>query len=168
MRIILLRFFHLPLIAAVVLCVVGGVKLASNANQQNSGKTLVKVGIIIFLLTFLDLVALAILTFRDTRKHQTPEKRLVIAVLLSLPFLAIRFLYSLITDFGHSKTFSLTTGSPVAQFFMATLMEWIVTVIYIAAGLLTLRRLVAGYSNTPHSESAKAEHNGLENGFRNT
>jgi hypothetical protein len=142
----LLRFLHFPLITAVVLCIVGGVGLTStNVNQINLGKKLIKAGIIVFLLTFVYMVILALLILRSARKHQTPDRRLLHAVLLALPLLSIRFIYSLIADFGNTKEFSLVSGSPVAQFFMATLMEWIITIMYIFAGFWTLRLRVSGY-----------------------
>ena len=74
------------------------------------------------------------------------EKRILIAVLAALPLLAIRLLYSLLSDFANNNTFSILDGDATVQLCMALIEEMIVAVIFLAAGLVapSLKNLQQG------------------------
>lgn len=63
------------------------------------------------------------------------ERRILFGVLLALPFIFIRILYSILADFLHNSTFMLFNGSATAQLCMAIIEEMIVAIAYIAVGL---------------------------------
>jgi hypothetical protein len=136
----LLRLLHLPCSLAIVLCVVGGVhQSSSDPKVQASGKTNSKVGVTIFLLAFVQIVILTLVTVPHARQIPTAQKRILYAILLALPLLAIRLLYSILAGFSTSTTFSTTRGNPCVQLGMAVIEEIIIIVLYLTAGVAALR-----------------------------
>jgi hypothetical protein len=105
----------------------------------SSGKTDTKVGVIIFLLAFVEIVVLALFTLPHAKRVPVAQKRILYAVLLALPLLAVRLLYSILVDFSTSSTFSVSDGSPYVQLGMAIVEEIIVVILYTAAGMAALR-----------------------------
>jgi hypothetical protein len=155
LRITLLRLLHLICTTALVLCIVGGVDLTStNLSTAATGKTLARVGIIIFLISFVDIVLLAVWTIPDARKIPIAEKRIFYAVLATFPFLTVRLIYSIISDFDNSKRFSIFNGDAVVQLCMSILEELVVVLLYIASGLMA----------PPVSSRLSNQDGGIENG----
>jgi hypothetical protein len=135
----LLRLLHLPCSLAIVLCIVGGVRQSnSDPKVQASGKTNAKIGVIIFLLAFVQIAILALITFPHARKIPTAQRRIIHAVVLALPLLAIRLLYTILANFSTYSTFSTTHGNPCVQLGMAIIEEIIIIVVYLAAGVAAL------------------------------
>ena len=89
-----------------------------------------------FLLTYLGLLAVAALTLAFVRNLPWGEKRILFAVTASLPFLAVRLLYSILTDFAVSSNFSIFNGNVTVQLCMAIIEEFIVVVIYLIVGMI--------------------------------
>jgi hypothetical protein len=135
----LLRLLHIPCSLAIVLCIVGGVRQSSSdSKSQSAGKTNSKVGVVIFLLSFVEIIVLALLTLPHARKVPNAQRRLLHAVLLALPLIAVRLLYSILADFSTSTTFSPSHGNPYVQMGMTMIEEITVIVLYVAAGLAAL------------------------------
>jgi len=123
---------------ALILCIVGGLDSAdTSTSTQHTGKTLFKVGIIIFLIVYLTLFAMVVFTMKDVGNGPRGEKRLYFAVVAALPFLAVRLLWALLSVFSNSKDFSMFGGKPLIQLFMAVLEEFIIVCIYTLVGLIT-------------------------------
>jgi uncharacterized membrane protein (DUF485 family) len=87
-------------------------------------------------------MALCLLTFYTvSRRHEIfdDEKRLLLVSVLSLPFLFVRILYSIIAAFDNtSSAFSIRSTSNTAvvvQAIMSILMEFIVVAMFLDAGL---------------------------------
>jgi hypothetical protein len=141
LRIKLLRLLHVSCSVALILCIVGGVR-QSNPNSDpkavSSGKTLAKVGVIIFLVSFIQVVALALLTLPQAKKVHVAQKRLLYAVLLALPLITVRLIYVILANFSTSTTFSISRGDPYVQLGMAIIEEMIVVMLYTAAGFAAL------------------------------
>ena len=58
------------------------------------------------------------------------------AVILALPFISVRILYSMLAVFlTNQTTFALVNGSAIAQLCMATIEEMIVVVVYLGVGI---------------------------------
>ena len=62
------------------------------------------------------------------------EKRLVWVVIIALPFILVRLIYSLILVFSHNRHFNLITGSVAIQVVMSVLEEMAVVFIYLVIG----------------------------------
>jgi uncharacterized membrane protein (DUF485 family) len=134
------RLSHIPIIVGLVLAITAGTKeYDPNPSTRNDGYTYAKIAIMLFLAGYLILVAITLITFGKQRHILEGERRLAVAALISLPFIAVRLIYSIITAFDHdASAFSIVSTSKTAvivQSIMSTLMEFIVVGIYLAAGL---------------------------------
>ena len=137
LRILLLELLHLPIMLALILAIIGGTRISSSdSSKHSSGESFEKAGAIIFLITFIAVVAFAILTLTDIRNLPQGEKRILYVVLASLPLLVVRLLYSLIVDFANNSTFSIIDGNPTVQLCMSIIEEFIVTCLFLIAGFM--------------------------------
>ncbi|KAI9758275.1 MAG: hypothetical protein M4579_003134 [Chaenotheca gracillima] len=138
---------HVAILVGLVLSIVGGTDQFnfSNPSEVSTGRTLVKAGICIFMANFLVLSAIAVYTMLQVCKAGTlaaaGEKRIMLIVLASIPFLMVRLIYSMITAFSSSGStvFSLTstaTTAVVVRAVMAFLEEFATEALYIGAGFL--------------------------------
>lgn len=131
-----IQIAQLPTMIALILCIVGGTDEASStASDISEGKKLTKIGIIIFLIIYLVLFALVVITMKDVGNAPRGEKRIYFAVMGALPLLAIRLLWSILATFSNNKDFSLNSSKPLIQLFMAVLEEFVIVCFYILAGL---------------------------------
>ena len=140
-RVISARFttsMALPFMVALILAIVGGVKLFSaSASDRALGQHLREASYILFLAFYLVIVVLALLTLLKIRDVRPGEACLVIAVVVSLPFLACRLIYAVIGGFSSlNSTWDPVTGSTVLMGCMAILMEFIVIILYLTAGFM--------------------------------
>lgn len=137
-----IQLIHLPVVAALALGIVGGIDLfASSTSSRNTGITLTEASIIIFLVSFVALAAITVVTFTHLRSVVDEEKRLLFAALASIPFLIVRLTYSIVANFDRSSTiFSITATQNTAvivQAIMSLAMEFIVVSLYLVAGFTT-------------------------------
>jgi hypothetical protein len=124
--------------AALILCIAGGSDEASSSSSPSdikSGRTDVKWGIGIFVAIYVFLVVLAIYSMFEVGKTARGEKRILVAVILALPLIGSRLLYSVLDTFDNNHTFNLINGSAIVQLFMATLEEALVVIMYALVGL---------------------------------
>mgnify|MGYP003662663261 FL=1 len=129
---------QLPTMIALTLCIIGGTDQADNSpSDVKTGKKYTKIGIIIFLFVYLLLSSLVVVTMKDIGNAMKDERRIYVAVVCALPFLAVRLLWSFLSAFSHNSDFSLTgSGKPLIQLFMAVLEEFIIVCMYTLAGLM--------------------------------
>lgn len=125
---------------ALILCVIGGTDEADSSQSEiNTGKKLTKIGIVMFVCVYILLTSLVIVTMKDVGNAMRGEKRVYFAVLCALPFIAVRLLWSCLSAFSHDSAFSLTSGKPLIQLFIATIEEFVVVCLYTLAGLTAHR-----------------------------
>ncbi|MCJ1228110.1 hypothetical protein MMC12_004771 [Toensbergia leucococca] len=121
---------HINTILALGLTIAGAEDLTSaNTDNTGNGRTLTRVGVLIFLAVLTVVTFLTILSFRTSI-----PSRLLYAIALSLPVLFVRIIYSICVYFSSSATFSFTGGNAIVELCMAILMEFIVVIIYIVGG----------------------------------
>jgi hypothetical protein len=133
----IIQIAQLPTMIALILCIVGGIDESnSNPSEISTGKKLTKIGVVIFLVMYLLLSALTIITMKDIGNAPKGEKRVYFAVLGAIPLLGVRLLWSLLSSFSNNPSFSITSGKPLVQLFMATVEEFVVVVFYTLAGLI--------------------------------
>lgn len=143
---------HIPILLALILAIVGGSRISSaDSSKHSSGESFEKAGSIIFLISYLAIFAFAILTMADFSKIPLGEKRILYAVLASLPLLAVRLLYSLLANFEDNSTFSILDGNATVQLCMAIIEEFIVTLFFLVAGFMApgLGGLMNGAGGVP-------------------
>ena len=132
----IIQLTQIPVIAALILCIIGGIDAADDTpSDLQSGHRDTKIGVMIFLVVYLLLTALVVITMKDVGNAPRGEKRIYFAVLAAIPFLGVRLLWSLLATFANNSDFSVIGGKPLIQLFMAVLEEFVVVVMYTLAGL---------------------------------
>ncbi len=128
---------QLPATIALILCIVGGIDLSSSkVSDQKEGKTLLKAGVLVFLVIYLCLVALAVYSATEFNRIPAGEKRILVVVLAALPLLGVRFVWTLLAYFSDFKDFQIYGGSVIVRAFMATLEEMLIVIAYTIVGLM--------------------------------
>ena len=138
-----LKFIELVLLVALILGIVGGIN-ASEDVTKNGGvykvPTISKVASGLFIASYAAIVVATILITFSVRRAEAGEKRILVAIAFSLPFLLVRLIYSTITTFSHSKLFSPLSGSIVILVCMALIEEFVIVAVYEGTGL-TLNKI---------------------------
>jgi hypothetical protein len=154
---------HLPIVVGLILGIVAGTKEFSNdASTRNSGYDFFKAAVILYIFALLALAAVCLRTFARRQWILDGEMRLLAAGIISLPFLLVRIIYSIISAFSQgSTTFSIIsdrTRAVVVEAIMSVAMEFIVVALFIAAGLTVRpipRSMVkSGYVDPPQYDAA--------------
>lgn len=123
----------------VILAIVGGIN-TSSASIPTKVDPKTKIGVVLFFVAWLGLcLLLAIIATRISSVEQG-EKRIVLAVAVSVPFIFVRILYSLLGSFAKDKKFSSISGSVVLNVAMALIEEFVIVAVLLGTGL-TLRVL---------------------------
>ena len=88
-----------------------------------------------FIFIYIGLFLLTMITARDFNKIPGGERRMFVAIVLSLPFLAVRILYSILSQFSNSKTFSMMNPQIWARILMSVIEECVVVIMFTIVGL---------------------------------
>ena len=138
---------HIQLIELVttvgfILGIVGGYNAGTDYGDTGhyvvSSET--KGAIALFIVAFAAILAITVSLIPAVSAAEAGERRILLAVGISLPFLLVRILYSAIETFANPPKFSLLGGSDTVLLCMALLEEAIVVALYEAFGL-TLKRI---------------------------
>ncbi|KAF7716105.1 Uncharacterized protein PECH_006532 [Penicillium ucsense] len=134
---IIFRAFRLLTVAALVLSIVG---ITSDMSVQGfeHPDIKVKIGMILFIVCWAVLVAILALLSLRLDSIERGEKRTLLAVALSAPFILVRLLYALFMWFLHNADFNMLNGNVTVQLVMSVLEEIVVVVVCLAIGM-TLR-----------------------------
>ena len=136
----ILQVALLPTTIALILCIVGGTDEASSTlSDHATGQKYTKIGVAIFLVIYVLLFGLTVITATDVTKAPRGEKRVYIAVAAALPPIAVRLLYSILSAYTTIDGFSLTNGNPWIQLCMAVLEELVVIIMFTLVGLTIAR-----------------------------
>jgi len=144
----MIQALQIIIIVALILGIVGGVDAATNyENIINAGgkalyhpTTLNKAGTSLFVVSYAILVGFVAITFPSVQHAEAGEKRLFLAVALSLPFILVRLVYSCLSTFANKRDFNLLDGNVTILLCVALIEEIICVIIYEATGL-TLHKL---------------------------
>ncbi|KAF4631596.1 hypothetical protein G7Y89_g6533 [Cudoniella acicularis] len=135
----LIQLLQIPTTIALILCIVGGMDEASTSSTSASdiaeGKTDTKWGIGIFIVIYVILCILAFISMFEVHKTARGEKRLLVAVVIALPMIGSRLLWSVLCAFKGGDIFNIQDGSAVVQICMANAEEVIVVLMYVLVGL---------------------------------
>jgi hypothetical protein len=108
-----IQLLHIPALISLILSIVGGTdQFSSDVSEHASGRTESRAGIIVFLLVYICIFILCMITFDDFRVMVKAQRRIFVCVLLSLPLIGVRLLYSLIGNFDSNVDgqFSIMNG----------------------------------------------------------
>jgi len=150
-----IKVLQLLVTIGLVLGIAGG-----TITEENWGDTGIfnpspvsKASTIIFIVVFVGQCAVTGILSRSISYAEPREKRCLYAVALSLPFLAVRVVYSAISNLKYTVTFSSLFGNVTILLCMVLIEEFIVLVIYEGV-CLTLPR--AGHSKGGHEMAEQA------------
>ena len=124
-------------VVGLILSIVGGVSVYSATNQPPSSSAIgyLHDGAIILIVAFAILVFACLYTFIYIRETIKTDRVLLYAAAASLPFLLVRDLYNILQAFRvDTYLFNSSMGSVAVYGVMAILMEFIVVILYLAAG----------------------------------
>ena len=100
---------------------------------------MIKAGLIIFLIIYICIFFLIAQSASRINNLPSSEKIILLALIVALPFLAVRILFGLLAYFSTFSTFSPSDGSVLVRAFMAILEEILVVISYTRAGILVTR-----------------------------
>ena len=130
------RLLQIMITIGLILSIAGGTSSITSSGQYKP-QTTSKIGIILYIIAYVALTLTAFYTLSRISDAEAGEKKVVVAVLIALPFIAVRLVYSLIAVLGHSSDFNLITGSVAIFVVMGVLMEAAVIIIYLFTGWKT-------------------------------
>jgi hypothetical protein len=135
----LIQILQIPTTIALILCISGGtdsVSSSSTPSEIKSGVKDTKWGVGIFVVIYLILCILTLFSMTEIRKTVEGERCVLLAVLLALPSIGSRLLWSVLCTFKGGKIFNIEDGSVIVQICMADVEEVLVVCLYVAVGLL--------------------------------
>ncbi|KAI0603301.1 hypothetical protein F4775DRAFT_533061 [Biscogniauxia sp. FL1348] len=147
-----LRLVQVIVLVGLILGCIGGSNAGSTfaetgtypqaTTQSRAGIALMIVGYVLLVL------ATVVVAATQLSRIETGERRVVLAVALSLPFILVRLAYSAESVFGANPDFNLLTGNHNVLLGMAVIMEMVVVAIVEAIGFtLQVRPRAEGASS---------------------
>lgn len=133
-----IRIQYLVITIAIILSIVARVKI--EGGDETTGIKLQRAAGVLYLIVFIVICGLVVLTLINMRYIHFGENRLVYAINICLSITAARILYSLISAFEHSSAFNVFEPNIWTEAFMQVLEEMLVAVVLIAVGLVTKTR----------------------------
>ncbi|KAI2626601.1 hypothetical protein GGR54DRAFT_591635 [Hypoxylon sp. NC1633] len=161
-----MRLIHLVALVGLILGAVGGSQSSQSIGETGkyTPSSLSQAGIGLMIAAYVLLVLSTIVVATQISSVESGEKRLVLAVGLSLPFILVRLVYSAESILGNNPDFSQFSGNADIFLGMSVVMEMIVVVIVEGIGL-TLKRIpknraaisASGYEQPRHQSGADHE-----------
>jgi hypothetical protein len=130
------RFLQLLITLGLILSIVGGTSATPNANGVIEVQTTSKAGIALYIVAFVGLVLIYLISVPSTSVVPWKERRVPVAILFAAPLILTRLIYSACSVFLHSKNFNIITGNIVVLVAMAIAEEFLVVAIYVVLGFL--------------------------------
>jgi hypothetical protein len=128
------RLVQLVITLGLILSIVGGTSGNASPGSGIQVSTTSKAGIILYICAYAALCLVCALSITSLHHASSGEKRLVFAVILALPLILVRLIYSALVVFVHNHDFNILHGSVVLLVVMAVVEEFIVVGIYLVCG----------------------------------
>ncbi|PMD37098.1 hypothetical protein L207DRAFT_532659 [Hyaloscypha variabilis F] len=153
LRTFMLQIIQVVVVLGLILGVVGGVRAGNSFEEGNaSGQhvfhpgPLGKAGSILLISCYVAIVIITALLSIFKSHLEAGETRLLLAVVLSLPFLLVRLIYTGFSTFSYNPKFNILDGDTTI-FLCVALIEELIIVIIFEVTWLTLRRQVKEQHN---------------------
>ncbi|TKA63640.1 hypothetical protein B0A55_11093 [Friedmanniomyces simplex] len=127
------RLIQLAITLGLILSIVGGTNSITPTGQYKVQATS-EAGIVLYMLCYMALGAVSIITLTNISYLTSGESRLMWAVIVAMPLILVRLIFSLLVIFHHSHTFSLVAGSALVHALMAVVEEMLVVFVYLGVG----------------------------------
>lgn len=128
------RLIQLFITLGLILAIAGGTGGSTNSDGTPKIATTSKVAIALYIVAFIAIVLVWLVSMSGLSVVPTVEKRVAFAILIAFPFILVRLVYSACVVFLHSHFFNLVNGSVVVNALMAVAMEFVVVTIYLSLG----------------------------------
>ena len=137
-----INIIQLVNLVGIILTIVGGVDAGNDYSKNHSyvPQPLAKAGLALFLVSFAYSLFAAIILSFSISHAEAGEKRVLLAIALSLPFLLTRLIYSSIANYANPKSFNLLTGNVTILLCMALIEELVIVALYLGTGF-TLKKV---------------------------
>lgn len=139
----IIRLDEIITIVALILSIVGATSLPMSdftGGSKIKMPTTMTASVILFIVAYCGLALFTIVLWVYLRDVEPGEKRLLVAITASLPFLLVRIIYTSLATLRQLPKFSWIRGDTTIFLCMALVMEACAVVIYEVTGL-TLRQL---------------------------
>ncbi|TVY46469.1 hypothetical protein LOCC1_G003016 [Lachnellula occidentalis] len=138
----MLKVIELVIVIGLILGIVGGVDAGSDFSKSGhyTPGALNKAGTALLVVSFAFIIISIIMTSFAVPHAEQGEHRLFYAMVVALPFLTARLIYSCFSTFSHNKNFNLLSGNTTVLLCVALLEELAVVVIFEGVGL-TLKKI---------------------------
>lgn len=130
------RVIQLLVTLGLILSIVGGTSSVSSTGVYTI-QTTSEAGAAIYIVAYLALAFVAFFTVLKISSVRYGESRIVWAVLIAMPLILVRLIYTLLTVFHHDQTFNVVSSSVISLVFMAILEELVVILVYLVVGWTT-------------------------------
>ena len=158
-----MRLAEILITVGLILSIIGGVNAGTEYGKTGNYKpqTLSQVGLGLMIAAFALLVPTVLTLWKSIQHAESSERRILLAVGASLPFLLVRTIYSALAVFANTRKFQLLGGDVTVLLCMALLQEAVVVVLYESVGLtlkkekknLTYERASSGEEDMAGGES---------------
>ncbi|KAF2824621.1 hypothetical protein CC86DRAFT_45165 [Ophiobolus disseminans] len=128
------RLLQLLISIGLILGVAGGTSSKAQPDGTITISSTSKVGVVLYIVAYVCIVLVYCASIGRVSGVPRKERRVSLAIVLALPFILVRLIYSACAVFLHSHLFNIVTGNVVVLVVMATLEEFVVVAIYIALG----------------------------------
>ena len=157
------KIFRILQILAAVGLILGIIGVTNGESQAADGtftpSTISKVGIVLYIVDWVAITIIYILSLSDLSAVPRPERPLRVHIPIALLAIAIRLLYGALCIFVHNSTFSLFSGSIVADILMAIVEEFFVVVATLVLGF-KLRKISSSMEGEIMDHNRKGRNNG--------
>ncbi|KAH7386926.1 hypothetical protein DE146DRAFT_702011 [Phaeosphaeria sp. MPI-PUGE-AT-0046c] len=133
------RLLQLLITLGLILSIVGGTSGTTKPDGTVQVATTSKAGIALYIVAYVGIVLVYLTSIPKTSIIPKQERRVPVAILLALPFILVRLIYSGCAVFLHTHLFNPVTGNVVVRVVMAIVEEFVVVTIYIALGFLVTK-----------------------------
>jgi hypothetical protein len=145
LKVWMLYIIYAAVVLGLILGIVGGID-AGNSFEQSAQHlfhpgSLNKAGSIILITCYVAIVVITALISIFKSHIEPGENRLYLAVVLALPFLLVRLVYTGFSTFSYNPKFNILDGNTTIFICMALIEELIIIIIFEVTGL-TLRRQI--------------------------
>lgn len=132
---------HIIILVGLILGIVGGID-AGNTFQstgQYHPRSLNKAGTSLLIISYVLIVIFTAVIGMFIKHAEAGEKRIYLAVVVALPILLIRIIYSALGTFSTDRKYNVLTGSTTLFLCVCLLEEFIIVVIYEVTGLTLVK-----------------------------
>jgi hypothetical protein len=123
----------------LILGIVGGTSGIVQPDGTVRVATTSKAGIALYIVAYVGIVCVYAISVPKTSFISNRERRVPVAIILALPFVLSRLIYSACSVFLHSHLFNIINGNVAVRVTTAIIEEFIVVSIYIALGFLVTK-----------------------------